>query len=183
MPRTSRCPTCDTNVKVPDAAKRGSFVRCPSCEETFQPPFLKPVTVVDEEEEDYDPETAEAFGMRAHQNGEPPKTRADHAKEQVRRQVNRAHRTAAEQRAHKPHRGWFEGIEGFFLASAIALGIGVPAMYFGVKQTAQYSEKGAAVVLVVAFFAMVVFYFWLVRQLKTGRVGWLDYLFGVPRRD
>ncbi len=127
MPRTSRCPTCDTNVKVPDGAPRGALVRCPHCEETFQPPFLKPAAVVDERDEEYDPRTAESFGMKKTEG-------IDSAKEYERERKRKARE---ERRREGPppkvHKGLLDSPDLFWLGSAFALAVIVFAGYYGLR--------------------------------------------------
>ena len=129
MPRTSRCPTCDTNVKVPDTAPRGALVRCPNCEETFQPPFLKPATVADEDdaEDEYDPKTAERFGMKG--------VRGRNASKEYERERKRKAREEREREGPppKPQRGLFDSPDLFWLCSAFALAVIVFAGWYGLR--------------------------------------------------
>lgn len=45
---------------MPNGAAANSKVKCPSCDERFVPPWLS-MTVVDEDREPYDPQTAETY--------------------------------------------------------------------------------------------------------------------------
>lgn len=103
-------------MKVPDAASRGAFVRCPSCEETFQPPFLKPIKVVDEDEEPYDPHTAEAYGMT-----KPKGSSAAKDIEKERRRKAREEREREGPAPKKPRMGLFDNPDSFWLFLGLAL--------------------------------------------------------------
>lgn len=116
MPRTSRCPTCDANVKVPDTARRGSLVRCPSCEETFQPPFLKPAKVVEEDEEPYDPHTSEAYGLKQPKGKSVAKDIEKERKRKAREEREREGPPPA-----KARMGLFDNPDSFWLFLGLAL--------------------------------------------------------------
>lgn len=137
MPRTARCPTCDTNVRVPDGAKRGAFVRCPSCEETFQPPFLKPATVVDEDAEPYDPHTAESYGLKRPKGKSAAK---DIEKERRRKAREEREREGPPPPAARP--GLFDNPDSFWLFLGLGLA-GIAAVgWLGVRFRDAPEEAG-----------------------------------------
>ena len=66
MAREATCPACEGRVPVPKGTQYNTPVRCPMCDEAFVPPWLR-VSVVDEDEEEdepYDPETADAYKVK-----------------------------------------------------------------------------------------------------------------------
>lgn len=128
MARTSRCPTCDTNVKVPAAAPRGALVRCPSCDETFQPPFLRPLNVtVDETEDPYDPKTADRYAARRTDGRDVEKEYEGEQKRQGREERRRAGPEL------KVRKGLMDSPDLFWLCSAFVLTLIVFAGWFGLR--------------------------------------------------
>jgi hypothetical protein len=117
MPRDATCPACQGKVPVPKGTRYNTPVRCPMCDQSFVPPFLR-VTVVDEEEEaeePYDPETADAYKVKK------PKGK------KVRPKVSTSGTTEDNDRRWKPQR---DGIGGkVLLGMGIGLGLVIPLAY------------------------------------------------------
>jgi hypothetical protein len=160
MPRSDYCPTCETRVKIPQAAKRGMFIRCPACEETFQPKFLKPIDVLDEDEVEAGYEFAD---------DEKPSRAAKNSKyAEVSRNIRNEQ---SETHTEKDRRGWFEGVEGMFLILALAGAAIVPIFGFGAKYL---SEHNPAMVALIGL-ALPTFFILLLVVVRLRRSGGIDY--------
>jgi hypothetical protein len=70
MPKPTRCPTCDTRVKVPEDADPETEVTCPACDARFVPPHLR----ADRAADDYD---RNDFRARTADGKKPPRERED----------------------------------------------------------------------------------------------------------
>ncbi len=118
MAREATCPACQGRVPVPKSTRHNAKVRCPLCDESFVPPWLR-VTVVedeDEEEEPYDPKTADAYKVKKPVG------------KKVRAKVSTEGSTADNDRRWKPQRGG--GLGGkLLLGMGIGLGLVIPLAY------------------------------------------------------
>jgi hypothetical protein len=63
MSRRCECPVCGASLDIPRGVKTNSKIECPSCLEQFVPPQLR-MTVVDEDDEPYDPLTADSYDVK-----------------------------------------------------------------------------------------------------------------------
>ncbi len=117
MGREATCPACEGKVPVPKGTRTNTKVRCPACDEPFIPPWLK-VRLVDEDEEDnepYDPETADAYKVRKPQG------------KKVRPKVTPRSETEENDKRWKPQRGGLGG--KVLLGMGLGLGFVIPMAY------------------------------------------------------
>lgn len=118
MAREATCPACEGKVPVPKGTRTNTTVRCPACDEPFIPPWLK-VRLVDEGDEDnepYDPETAESYKVQK------PKGK------KVRAKVSTSGSTADNDKRWKPQRGGGLGSK-LLLGMGVGLGLVIPLAY------------------------------------------------------
>lgn len=118
MARDATCPACQGRVPVPKSARYNAAVRCPLCDESFVPPWLR-VRVVDEDEEEnepYDPATAERYGVKKAVG------------KKVRPRVSTRGSVEDNDRRWKPQRGG--GLGGkLLLGMGVGLGLVIPLAY------------------------------------------------------
>lgn len=117
MAREATCPACEGKVPVPKGTRTNTKVRCPACDEAFIPPWLK-VRLVDENEEEnepYDPETADAYKVKK------PKGK------KVRAKVTPRSETEENDKRWKPQRGGLGS--KLLLGMGVGLGLVIPLAY------------------------------------------------------
>lgn len=115
MARKATCPACEDRVPVPPGTRANTKVRCPSCDQLFVPPWLR-VTVLDGEEEDepYDPQTAEAYTVRKA------------AGKKVRVKVTAKSQVEEDDENWKPQRS---GLEWILLVFGVGLAVVIPVAF------------------------------------------------------
>ena len=115
MARNATCPACEDRVPVPSGTRANTKVRCPSCDQLFVPPWLR-VTVLESEDDDelYDPQTAEAYSMRKATG------------KKVRPRVKARSQMEEDDENWKPQRS---GPEWILLVFGVGLGVVIPVAF------------------------------------------------------
>lgn len=114
MARDATCPTCGDRVPVRSGTKPNTRVTCPSCDEKFVPPWLR-MTVVEDEDEPYDPLTAEAYTVKKAVG------------KKVRAKVKAKSQVEEDDERWKPQRSGFG--DKILLGLGIGLGFVIPVAY------------------------------------------------------
>jgi hypothetical protein len=113
MARSATCPACEDRVPVPAGTRPNTPVRCPACDQAFVPPWLR-VDVVDDEDEPYDPKTAEAYSVK------------QAAGKKMRAKVTAKSQVEEDDENWKPQRG---GPEWILLLLGVGFGVVIPAAF------------------------------------------------------
>jgi hypothetical protein len=158
----AKCPACEDRVAVPPGTRANSQVRCPSCDQLFVPPWLRVTVVEDEDDEPYDPKTAEAYTVQ--------KARG----KKVRAKVTAKSQVEEDDENWKPRQS---GPEWILLFLGIGLGVVIPAAFL-LGKWALTKNVGVVVPLVCACFVVIGLWF-VGAYLNLFRIrGFLNRLFG-----
>jgi hypothetical protein len=162
MSRRCQCPMCGASLDIPRGVKVNAKIECPSCEEQFVPPQLR-MTIVEEDDDPYDPLTADRYDVRKPQGKE------------VRPMVKAKSQVQEDDENWKPQRGG--GPEILLLIFGLALGLGIPASYLVARWAVARNVEIIEAMLVIIAVVIGLFLIGIALNLFRKR-SWLDFLFG-----